>query len=174
MTLVTRTRLVFEKWGGHPHWEAAALHLGHDEHGTWLGLPLGSTFSRPGARFETTELQVTLVPDAPFVATFYAPGGSAPCDVYVDISTVPERGISCVRAVDLDLDVLRGWSGRVWVDDEDEFAEHRKRFGYPDDVAALAVASCDQVRGAVAAGRPPFDGTAARWMRQLEEVTGLR
>jgi protein associated with RNAse G/E len=79
-----------------------------------------------------------------------------------------------VRAVDLDLDVLRGWSGRVWVDDEDEFAEHRKRFGYPDDVAALAVASCDQVRGAVAAGRPPFDGTAARWMRQLEEVTGLR
>ena len=30
-----------------------------------------------------------------------------------------------VTAVDLDLDVVRGWTGRVWVDDEDEFAAHR-------------------------------------------------
>jgi len=174
MTLVTRTRLVFEKWGGHPHWEADALRLGHDEHGTWLGFPVGSTFSRPGATFDTTYLQVTLVPDAPFVASFYAPGGGTPCDVYVDITTVPERGTSLVRAVDLDLDVLRGWTGRVWVDDEDEFAEHRQRFGYPEDVVALAVASCDQVRGAVTGGGPPFDGTAARWMQHLEEMMTAR
>ncbi|WP_180935649.1 DUF402 domain-containing protein [Nocardioides ungokensis] len=36
-----------------------------------------------------------------------------------------------LRAVDLDLDVVRGRTGRVWIDDEDEFAEHRVRFGYP-------------------------------------------
>ena len=49
----------------------------------------------------------------------------APFDVYVDITTVPvwlDGPTRAVTAVDLDLDVVRGWTGRVWVDDEDEFA----------------------------------------------------
>jgi hypothetical protein len=138
---VSEIRVVFGKWGGLPHWEYAALPLGEDEHGTWLGLPVGSRVARPGASFLTTEPQVVLVPDAPFVATFFAPGGDAPCDVYVDISTRPSIDTGVVTAVDLDLDVLRGWTGRVWVDDEDEFADHRVRLGYPDDVVTLALTS---------------------------------
>jgi len=168
---VTATRLVFDKWGGHPHWEADALHLGDDEHGAWLGLPLGTAFKRPGATFRTTELQVALVPEAPFVATFYGRGGEAPCDLYVDISTVPVLDGATVRATDLDLDVLRGWTGRVWVDDEDEFADHRTRLGYPEEIVDLALSSCEQVRRAVGSALAPFDGpTAVRWMHRLEEV----
>jgi len=125
--------------------------------------------------FDTSEHQVVLVPDAPYVATFYAPGGKAPCDLYVDISTVPAKDGTTVTAVDLDLDVVRGWTGRVWVDDEDEFADHRVRLGYPEEVAELAVTACEDVRRSVLASRAPFDGTtAARWFRALDELVTLR
>ena len=44
--------------------------------------------------------------------------------------------------IDLDLDVVRRRAtGLVELRDEDEFAEHRARFGYPDDVVAEAQAA---------------------------------
>ena len=159
--------MVHRKWPERPHWEADALRLGDDEHGTWVGYPRGTLMSRPGASFHTTWEQVTLVPDAaPFMASFYSAAGSV--EVYVDITTHATWQDSTVHAVDLDLDVVRGWTGRVWVDDEDEFADHRVRFGYPDDVVALATRSCADVHAAVAAGRPPYDGEVpARWLERL-------
>jgi predicted RNA-binding protein associated with RNAse of E/G family len=166
---VDEVRIVFGKWGGRPHWEFDALRLGEDEHGVWLGTPRHTPMRRPGAEFRTGEHQVVLVPPDAYVATFYAPGGTVPCDIYVDISTVPVVGDGSITTVDLDLDVIRGWTGRVWVDDEDEFADHRVRFGYPSDVVDLAVISCEAVRRAVAASRAPFDGpTAQRWFDVLE------
>jgi hypothetical protein len=168
---VRTIRVEFCKWGGWPHWEYDAVHLGEDEHGTWLGLPAGSRVARPGSEFDTSEDQVVLVPDAAFVATFYAPGGRVPCDLYVDISTRPVLAGATVTAVDLDLDVVRGWTGRVWVDDEDEFADHRVRLGYPDEVVDLAVSACEDVRRAVLTSRAPFDGpTARRWLEALEDA----
>ncbi|HEU4514862.1 MAG TPA: DUF402 domain-containing protein [Nocardioidaceae bacterium] len=162
-------RMVFSKWGGRPHWECDTLALGADEHGRWLGLPSGTLVTRPGAAFSADVPQVVLLPDSAYVATFYAPGGSSPCETYVDISTVPLEDDGRITAVDLDLDVIRGWTGRVWVDDEDEFADHRVRFGYPEEVVELAVTSCEQVRRAVAASQAPFDGTTARrWLEVLE------
>lgn len=162
-----RVRMVFTKWGGRPHWEYDARLLGEDGHGVWLGLPRGSTVARPGARITTSEDQVVLVPSAHFVATFYAPGG-APCDVYVDISTVAEHQPGLVSAVDLDLDVLRARTGRVWVDDEDEFADHRVRYAYPEEVVRAATASCVTVRTAVEHAEAPFDrATPAHWLGML-------
>jgi protein associated with RNAse G/E len=73
-----------------------------------------------------------------------------------------------VRAVDLDLDVIRGTTGRVWVDDEDEFAQHRVQLGYPDEVIEGAVASCQEIFGAVGEGRAPFDGTHRDWLARLQ------
>lgn len=162
-------RVVFGKWGGRPHWEYDALLLGDDEHGTWLGLPTGTRVARPGVELVSAEPQVVLVPPAcGFVATFYAPGGDGPCEVYVDITTVPEVVEDRVYAVDLDLDVLRGWSGRVWVDDEDEFADHRVRFGYPPEVVDLALTTCAEVRRTVHRGDAPFDlATHRRWLDAL-------
>ena len=88
---------------------------------------------------------VTLVPTGGwYAATFHAPG--IWCDLYVDIATPGEWHGDVLRAVDLDLDVVRGWTGRIWVDDEDEFAEHRVRFGYPAEVVELALTSCEAVR----------------------------
>lgn len=165
-------RVVFSKWGDQPHWEYAAHRLGEDEHGTWLGVPQGTVISRPGASFATQEAQVVLLPSAGhYVATFYAPGGGARCWLYVDITSSASWEGQTVRVVDLDLDVVKGWTGDVWVEDEDEFADHRVRFGYPAEVVALAVTSCHQVLGAVEAGAVPFDGAPSeRWLDRLEEV----
>ncbi len=162
-------RLVYRKWPDRPHWEADAVVLGEDRHGRWLGLPAGTRMSRPGAAYDSDQDVVVLVPrDRPFTASFYAPGGSSHCSVYVDVTTVPQWGLDTVTAVDLDLDVVRGWHGRVWVDDEDEFADHRVRFGYPVPVVSLAASSCRDVLAEVTARTPPYDGEASRrWFDRL-------
>ena len=166
-------RVVARKWPDRPHWEHDALRLGEDAHGVWLGAPLGTYLSRPGAAFHSDQPHVTLVPrEGAFVATFYGRGGSAHCDVYVDITTVPVWAGDTVTAVDLDLDVVRGWTGRVWVDDEDEFAAHRVQHAYPPDLVRLAVGSCEAVRDAVRRGQPPYDGRTPRpWFEALDACT---
>jgi hypothetical protein len=92
-------------------------------------------------------------------------------DFYVDMTTPcvwSEDGTE-VRCVDLDLDVIRETDGRVWIDDEDEFAEHQVALGYPADVIAGARRSCDEVFAAMSAGQPPFDGVALRWLEKLAQ-----
>jgi hypothetical protein len=166
-------RVVFRKWGDRPHWEYDALRLGTDEHGTWIGAPAGTRLERPGAGFHAPGGFVSLVPrDEPYVATFYDPaawaGAANPVEVYVDITTVPRWAPGSVSMVDLDLDVVRGPTGRVWVDDEDEFAAHRVRFGYPAEVVRLAGATCDRVHAAVSAGLAPYDRVVGpRWLNRL-------
>jgi uncharacterized protein len=166
-----RVRRVDRKWPDRPHWEHDAVLLGTDRHGTWLGAPAGTRMTRPGAGFVTAQAQVTLVPhQAPFLATFYEPGGAVPCEVYVDVTTTATWDDGRVTAVDLDLDVLRGWSGRVWVDDEDEFADHRVRYAYPPHVVRLALDSCERIHGDLEHRRPPYDGSAEGWLSRLTEL----
>jgi len=169
---VNAVRLVYRKWRDRPHWEGDGLLLGSDSWGRWLGIRQGTLMTRPGASYTTDQDIVVLVPrDQPFVASFYAPGGTAHCSVYVDITTVPVWGADSVTAVDLDLDVVRGWTGRVWVDDEDEFADHRVRYAYPQPVVQLAVTSCEEVLDAVRSGRPPYDGgVSGPWFGRLGET----
>jgi hypothetical protein len=181
----SHVRVVARKWPDRPHWEHDALRLGEDAHGNWLGGVPGTLMSRPGASFRTTQAQVVLVPTAsPFVATFYAPRDlrnepdrrdAVPCEVYVDITTFPQWAGDTVTAFDLDLDVVRGWTGRVWVDDEDEFARHRTRYAYPAELVRLAVRSCEEVRDAVERRRPPYDGVVSEhWFGVLAELTARR
>ena len=161
-------RVAFGKWDGRRHWEYDAVRLGADRHGTWLGAPAGTPLARPGAAMTTGYDHIALVPHAAFVASFYEPVPAAPLSIYVDITTPPRWDGPVLRSIDLDLDVVRDRRGRVFVDDEDEFAEHRVRFGYPDDVAQLALRTCADVLRAVEAGEPPFDGpTADHWLAVL-------
>ena len=165
-------RMEMSKWGDRPHWEFDAIFLGSDEHGDWVGIPAGSRLSRPGADYVAPVDQVSLVPaagsdyDRAFLATFHAPGGQV--KVYVDMTTPPVWDGTHLRAVDLDLDVVRGTTGRVWIDDEDEFAEHRTSLGYPDRIVRLASESCDRIEALLRAGTAPFDpDTPARWLDVL-------
>ena len=72
-----------------------------------------------------------------WLATFHGPGGIV--WTYVDMTTVPKWAGRTVRAVDLDLDVVEDLDRNVFVDDQDEFDEHRVEFSYPRDVVDLAI-----------------------------------
>src|SRR5690349_12758226 len=71
--------------------------------------------------------------------------------------------------IDMDLDVVNAVDGRgIWIDDRDEWDEHRVSYGYPLEVVgkleALAVDLEKRVRDGVA----PFDdATADEWLERL-------
>ena len=162
-------RVECRKWPDEPHWEFDAALLGTDAHGTWVGITEGTLLASPVRAFHASADHVTLVPhDAWWLATFYGEDPGRPFDIYVDIATPAVwHGEGLVRAVDLDLDVIRGKSGRVWVDDEDEFAAHRASLGYPDEVVERAVASSQEILDAVQVGKAPFDGVHTDWLARL-------
>lgn len=162
------------KYVAHPHWTYPAVVLGSDRHGTWLGVPAGSHHSRPGLSFDSDVDSVVLVaPGTASLAGLHAPGIWV--DTYVDIATPPwwddTTAVPSLRSIDLDLDVIRRSDGTVFVDDEDEFDEHRVSLGYPDPLVRSARASCADVLAAVAGRRPPYDGpTATAWLGRLAEL----
>ncbi|WP_185996019.1 DUF402 domain-containing protein [Nocardioides campestrisoli] len=177
-------RCEITKWGDRPHWSYEGVWLGADEHGEWLGFPVGTLFARPGHRFVTAHDQVGLVPAAVdgtrpwWLATLHGEGAGTlpplagePVALYVDMTTPARWDGTTLRAVDLDLDVVGDVHGRVVVDDEDEFAEHQVLLGYPAEVVAAARASCAQVLAAASAGDPPYDGTHRRWLAELARIS---
>ena len=175
MRLGDPIRVVKTKWGDRPHWEYDATWLGRDEHGTWFGAPAGTVIRRPDLALTSTVDQVGLVPSAAhgggggWVASFHAPGYDV--STYVDMTTVPVWDGSIVRAVDLDLDVIRTSAGEVFVDDADEFAAHRMAYGYPPDVVSLAERSCAWVLESVLAGGPPFGSSISEvWLDELRRL----
>jgi len=106
--------------------------------------------------------------DAWWVATFYDDDPERPFDTYVDITTPAVWSGDEVRCVDLDLDVVRDSDDRVWVDDEDEFAEHQVSLGYPAEIVEGALASCAQVLELVTADAAPFARSSALgWIAKL-------
>jgi protein associated with RNAse G/E len=111
---------------------------------------------------------VQLIPsDQWWTAVFNDPPSGA--EVYCDIST-PPRWVSAdfVTMVDLDLDVVRvRHDGRVFVDDEDEFALHQVRYGYPPDVIAAAEDAAAWLFAAVSAGAEPFGLAAQVWLDKV-------
>ena len=172
-----QVRIECRKWPDERHWEFDAVRLGADEHGIWCGVAQGTFMASATRSLTAAADHVTLAPyDEWYLATFYGDDPQRPCDVYVDIATpaVWYDGESRLRAVDLDLDVIRGTTGRVWVDDEDEFAEHRVSLGYPADVVSGAMASCDRVNAAVRDREPPFDPvTSQDWLARFRDTSGL-
>ena len=162
-------RLVFTKYDGSLHWHQTMQYLGEDEHGVWLGARAGLTAQRgdePPIRFEAPSVQ--LVPAGQWwTAVFNDPPTWS--EVYCDIST-PPRWVSPaeVTMVDLDLDVVRlRPDSRVFVDDEDEFAEHQVRYGYSFDVISHAEQAAASLLAAVTASLEPFGTASAAWLDKV-------
>lgn len=167
-------RVECRKWPDSPHWEFDGFRLGTDEHGTWVGIVRGTLLVSPARSFRATADHVTLIPHHQWwLGTFYGhEDAQRPFDTYVDIATPAVwHGEDLVRAVDLDLDVIRGRTGRVWVDDEDEFAEHRVTLGYPGEVVDRALASAEEILTCVQRASAPFDGTSTEWLARLRRQT---
>ncbi|WP_127792149.1 DUF402 domain-containing protein [Agromyces sp. LHK192] len=170
----TPVRVRYTKWDGSPHWAYDGIWLGRDEHGEWVGYPRGTRYSRPGRDFEASWSSVGLFPDAGWTPGFNFDGYRTP--IYVDVSSTPTwsrdaDGGYTVTMHDLDLDVVLRSVGEPYIDDEDEFAEHRAKYGYPDEVVARVEADADAVLAAMQRFEAPFDGaTAERWRHRLEEL----
>ena len=160
---------MFIKYDGSLHWHQTMLYLGEDEHGIWLGARSGATAQRgnePPVRFEAPSVQ--LIPAGQWwTAVFNDPPARA--EVYCDISTPAQwRSPNEVTMIDLDLDVVRVRADhRVFVDDEDEFAEHQVRYKYPPDVISQAEQAAAWLLAAVSAGVEPFGSTSQAWLDKV-------
>ena len=153
------------KWPDRLHWQFEMTLLGSDGHGTWLSTRRGAPARRamePPVRIPHSF--VTLVPpNAWWEVEFYA--AHPLWELYVNIGTPCEWEGSAVRQVDLDLDVVRTRAGSIEVLDEDEFADHQLRFGYPPALIEGARRATAEVIDLLTRGAEPFDAAAGRWLK---------
>jgi len=141
--------------------------LGEDQHGVWLGARRGSTIQRglePAKEAPWNFVQLiqpgswwTLIANDPQRIRFY-----------VDIITPAVwQSDELVTMVDLDLDVVLELGGTVYIDDEDEFAEHQVTLNYPTawvtKVPQVAADMADRIRRA----EEPFNLVAESWLSRL-------
>ncbi|MBL1099763.1 DUF402 domain-containing protein [Streptomyces coffeae] len=160
----------YTKYDGTLHWNLRMRRLGEDEHGVWLGLPGGSVMRKGhGPDVPITCAHVVLFPRG---AWWTAAFNAAPreTEVYVDITSPPEWvSPDEVTMVDLDLDVVRKRTdGNTRLVDQDEFAEHQVRFGYPAEVVAEAEAAGQWLLEAVTRGTRPFGAERERWLDMVD------
>ncbi|WP_431802974.1 DUF402 domain-containing protein [Microbacterium sp. bgisy203] len=167
--------LVFRwrKWDGSPHWEHDCVYLGADRWGDWVGQRDGWRSARPGVDGVAEGDNVTLVPPSgEFAATFNATHPRI--EIYIDLGWDIRWEAGAPTGIDMDLDVVRARDGRgIYIDDRDEFAEHRVQFGYPLDIASRVEQVALDLERAVTEESAPFDGpTAAHWLAQLDRLAG--
>ncbi|MBW8091676.1 DUF402 domain-containing protein [Streptomyces hygroscopicus subsp. hygroscopicus] len=161
----------YRKYDGSLHWNLRMRRLGEDEHGVWLGLPADSVMRKghgPDVRLDVAH--VLLFPRA---AWWTAVFNAAPreTEIYCDITTPPQWvSPDEVTMVDLDLDVIRKRTdGTTLMIDQDEFAEHQVRYGYPAEVVAEAEASGRWLLDAVGSGAEPFGTAHASWLAMVSQ-----
>lgn len=166
-------RCVTQKWPADAHWEFDARLLGADAIGIWIGVAEGTLLARPTRAFHAASDHVVLIPhDDWWIATFYDDDPRRPVDTYVDITTPAVWEGDVVRAVDLDLDVVRRTDGSVFIDDDDEFQEHQLTLAYPTTVVHSAQQASARVLAAVKTDAAPFDRrTAAGWIAELQSIS---
>lgn len=94
-----------------------------------------------------------------------------PREHYVNIALPSTWDDGTLRFVDLDLDIVWRPNGALELHDEDEFAAHRVRFGYPAEVVDRVWRAVDEVNDLITRRAPPFDGTLYEW-RPMSSSSG--
>jgi protein associated with RNAse G/E len=166
-------RVVYRKYDDSLHWNQSGRLLGEDEFGVWVGAPAGTPVSRGHERVNPAEHDhVLLIPrDGWWTATFNA----APhrTEVYCDITTIPTWPTPDeVTMIDLDLDVRRRRTGTVEILDEDEFAVHQVRYGYPSEVIREAWAAAEWLAGGLRERVEPFGTGYRHWLDMVARDQG--
>ncbi len=157
------------KYDGTGHWVVPGRYLGSDSFGHWIFQGTGEFISRPGAALYTASDAVLLIPHSgDWVATFYDDAHPDGVELYIDLAC--ELAWRRVRPavvefhmVDMDLDVVRTKARGLFVDDEDEFAEHRVEMKYPAALCTRMESATAALMDAVASRQAPFDGRDAAW-----------
>lgn len=167
------TPLVFRwrKWDGTPHWEHECVFLGSDRWGDWVGQRSGWRSARPGLEFDADGDNVTLIPPSgEYAATFNATHPRLA--IYIDVAWEVTWDAGIPVGIDMDLDVVRARDGRgIFIDDRDEWDDHRVRYGYPRGIVERLEEVTLDLEREVAQEAAPFDGaTAEHWLTELERL----
>ena len=157
-------RVVYQKYDGTAHRDYPARRLTEDDLGIWLGVTAGTPSVYHGRASVERIPFILLVPhSAHWTGMFNPPPRTS--EVYCDITTRARWEGDTVHLIDLDLDVVRRRAtGLVELRDEDEFAEHRERFGYPEDLVREAHLAADWLMGALGDGTEPFASAYRKWL----------
>lgn len=162
-------RIAFSKFDGTPHWTFLCEPRVADTTGAWFFLPAGTLHERPDHSFRDTTDAALYVPwREHWCARFFdvEPGGDL-FEVYVDV-VIPQRvSATEITMIDMDLDVVRS-EGRVWIDDEDEFAWNTTALDYPEEQVAIAQHACNVAFERMTLADPPFDRPARDIVRSLK------
>jgi hypothetical protein len=170
------TRLFFRwrKWDGGVHWLHECVYLGADAHGDWFGQRAGWRSVRPGRDVLAPHDNVTLLPPAgDHALTMNAPPHRT--RVYIDLAwdvrwapAASGAGGYEPTGIDMDLDVVDHAERGIWIDDIDEWEEHRVRYGYPLDIVEALERRAADLERRVRAHEAPYDpATAGRWLAAL-------
>ena len=158
---------MLRKFGGRPHRQVTGRLLGEDSYGTWIATPAGSVVSYHYGSRPTGVTRVDAVRLVPVDGWWMAMclAEPDPRDLYVDVTTPPEwTGPAEITVVDLDIDLVRYRDGRVEVEDEDEFEEHRVSLGYPDAIVEGALRGAAELRAALSGEEEPFAEHYRKWL----------
>src|SRR3954452_9871348 len=161
-------RVVYTKYDGSAHRDYPARRLYTDDLGVWVGVTRGTESVYHGRQSVEQIPFVLLIPHhAWWTGMFNPPPRNS--EGYCDITTPARWEGDAVHIIALDLDAVRRLdSGIVELRDEDEFAEHRQLFGYPDDLVTEARAAASKLLVALGDAREPF---ATHYRKYLQEVT---
>lgn len=163
--------LRMRKWDGSPHRQTTLAYLGSDEYGRWFTIPGGVRVPQPDTSSVGWATHVMLLPhDGRFLAHFNAP--TARNHLYADITTPPElRRVEAgwvIDVIDMDLDVVHHADGRIWIEDEEEFADHTDHYDYPADLVAATRRTADALLAAVRNNAEPFGTTWRHWIDRVD------
>lgn len=163
------TRLLFRwrKWDDSPHWIHECVYLGSDRWGDWFGQLPGWDSSRPGRTFAPQQPNVTLLPPS---GEWVFTRNAAPqrTRTYIDLAWDARWNGEGPAGIDMDLDVVDRLGVGVYIDDRDEWDEHRVAFGYPADVVQRLEGVAVELERRVIAGEAPFDDTTpGEWLARL-------
>lgn len=153
------------KYDGTPHYQFPAqlafIHAGLPALYTAPGTTIGSSKGDYSARYHSLGI---FWPDRWYNMLVFWHADWRPLMHYVNIATPVHWDGHTMRYVDLDLDVFwQASDNTVQIDDEDEFAEHQLRYGYPVDLILQCQRTCDEVFALMQQHVPPFDGSLYQW-----------
>jgi uncharacterized protein len=165
----TRLPVRWRKWDGGVHWEHDSLYLGADAWGDWFGQAAGWRSFRPGRDVVAAAPNVTLLPPSgEWAFTHNAPPSRT--RVYIDLAWDAgwnEAGEPV--GIDMDLDVVEHAARGIWIDDRDEWDEHRVHYGYPPDIVERLERVAIDLEVRVRRRDAPFDDrTVQHWLGVLD------
>lgn len=160
----------WRKWHGGRHWVNDAIYLGSDRWGDWLGQPDGWRNVRPGLEFLADGPNVTLLPPSgDYAMTVH--GRPRRVRTYIDLAWDIRWQDREPQGIDMDLDVVKAIDERgFFIDDRDEWDEHRIAYGYPLDIVRTLESLALDLERRVAAAEAPFDdATSEAWLSRLAQ-----